>query len=186
MNLFHRWFCRSGIWKNIVATSLLPWVLEGIELGCNVLEIGPGPGVTTDQLCTRVGQLTCVEVNGRDAASLARRTAGQNVTVLHQDATAMTLPDGAFDGAICCTMLHHIPSPALQDQLLREVARVLRPGGVFAGIDSRYSRIFGLLHLFDTMVPVLPETFAARLEAAGFKDVQVTTRPREFRFHARR
>jgi SAM-dependent methyltransferase len=85
----------------------------------------------------------------------------------------LSLPDESFDGAFCFTMLHHVPSPALQDRLLKEGARVLHPGGVFAGTDSLYSRSFRLLHLFDTMVVVDPATFPERLRAAGFEDVQV-------------
>jgi ubiquinone/menaquinone biosynthesis C-methylase UbiE len=58
-------------------------------------------------------------------------------------------------------MLHHLPSVALQDHLLAEVARVLRPGGIFAGV-----------HLFDTMGVVDPGSFPKRLQAAGFVDVR--------------
>jgi ubiquinone/menaquinone biosynthesis C-methylase UbiE len=100
---------------------------------------------------------------------------------------AMSLPDESFDGAVCFTMLHHVPSVAKQDRLLRDVARVLRPGGLFAGTDSLYSRSFRLLHLFDTMVVVDPATFAARLEAAGFSEVHVDVmEPYAFRFRARK
>jgi SAM-dependent methyltransferase len=186
MNLAHRWLCRSKSWKNAVATHIVPWVLEGIDLGSNVLEIGPGPGVTTDLLRDRVKHLTCVEIDRRYADALARRMAGSNVTVLCEDATAMSLADAAFDGAVSMTMLHHIPSPGLQDRLLKQVARVLRPGGVFVGVDSVYSRSLRLLHLFDTMVLVDPGTFAERLRIAGFKDVQVDVNPYAFRFFARR
>jgi SAM-dependent methyltransferase len=186
MNLAHRWLCRSKSWKNAVATHIVPWVLDGIDLGSNVLEIGPGPGVTTDLLRDRVKHLTCVEIDRRYADALARRMAGSNVTVLCEDATAMSLADAAFDGAVSMTMLHHIPSPGLQDRLLKQVARVLRPGGVFVGVDSVYSRSLRLLHLFDTMVLVDPGTFAERLRSAGFKDVQVDVNPYAFRFFARR
>jgi SAM-dependent methyltransferase len=130
--------------------------------------------------------LTCVEIDRGFADALARRTAGSNVTVLCEDATAMSLASAAFDGAVSLTMLHHVPSAGLQDRLLSEVARVLRPGGVFVGVDSVYSRSLRLLHLFDTMVLVDPSTFPARLHAAGFKDVHVETNPYAFRFFARR
>jgi SAM-dependent methyltransferase len=84
-------------------------------------------------------------------------------------------------------MLHHVPSEALQTRLLAEVARVLRPGGMFAGTDSLYSRSFRLLHFLDTMVVVDPSTFPARLKAAGFGDVQVDVlKPYAFRFRARK
>jgi ubiquinone/menaquinone biosynthesis C-methylase UbiE len=111
---------------------------------------------------------------------------GKNVTVVRADATAMSFPDEKFDGALSFTMLHHVSSPALQDRLLAEVARVLRPGGIFAGVDSLYSRGFRLLHLFDTMVVVDPSSFPRRLEAAGFVDVQVDVNPYAFRFRGRR
>ena len=186
MNFLHRRLCASDGWKTKVETRIIPWVLEGVDLGGNVLEVGPGPGVTTDLLRDRVERLTCVEIHRGFADSLRRRTSGQNVTVLCEDATAMSLPDAGFDAALCFTMLHHVPSAALQDRLLREVLRVLRPGGVFAGVDSRYSRFFRLLHVFDTMTVVDPETFPRRLQDAGFEDVRVDVNPYAFRFRARR
>ena len=186
MNFMHRRLCRSARWRQTVEAYILPWTLEGVDLGSNVLEVGPGPGVTTDLLSPRVAHLTCVEIDRRLADSLSRRTAGGNVTVLCEDATRMSLSPTSFDGAVCFTMLHHVPSPAMQDRLLAEVARVLRPGAVFAGTDSLYSFPFRLLHLFDTMVPVDPGGFAKRLAAAGFTEVQVDTNPYAFRFRARR
>jgi len=186
MNRVHRWLCRSARWQRTVETQILPWVLDGVDLGAEVLEVGPGPGITTELLCARVSHLTCVEIDDGLAASLARRMAGRNVTVLHEDATATSLAEAAFDGAVSFTMLHHVPSVALQDRLLAEVSRVLRPGGIFAGVDSLYSRAFGLLHLFDTMVVVDPRTFPQRLEAAGFEGVEIEINAHAFRFRARR
>jgi hypothetical protein len=84
-------------------------------------------------------------------------------------------------------MLHHVPSAALQDRLMTEVARVLRPGGTFAGTDSLYSRSFRMLHLCDTMVIVDPATLPSRLRSAGFDDVHVDVmKPYAFRFRARK
>jgi SAM-dependent methyltransferase len=179
--------CRSDYWRKAVETYIFPWVLDGLDIGPSVLEIGPGPGVTTDLLRTRVDRLTCVEIDQRCADSLQRRMARHNVTVLHQDATAMRLPEATFDTALSFTMLHHVASEGLQNRLLAEVCRVLRPGGVFAGTDSLYSRTFRLLHLFDTMVVVDPCAFPERLKAAGFDEVQVDIlQPYAFRFRARK
>jgi len=187
MNLAHRWLCRSAYWRKTVETYILPWVLDGLDIGANVLEVGPGPGVTTDLLRGRVDHLTCVEIDRAFANSLSHRMSGHNVTVVRQDATAMSFPDATFDGAVSFTMLHHVSSEALQNRLLAEVARVLRPGGVLAGTESLYSRSFGLLHLFDTMVVVDPCTFPERLRKAGFDDVQVDVlKPYAFRFRARK
>lgn len=183
MNLIHSYLCNSEGWRRQVREQVLPWALEGIELGGEVLEIGPGYGATTDLLRQRAGRLTCVEVDAGLARRLQQRMPG-DVTVLCQDATRMQLPDASFDAAVCFTMLHHVPSAELQDRLLAEVARVLRPGGIFAGRDSRYSRRFHMLHLFDTMTVVNPEGFAPRLRAAGFARTQVDVAPGAFRFRA--
>ena len=186
MNGVHRWMCRSAFWRKVLEQKIMPWVLSGVELGEEVLEVGPGPGLTTDLLRPRIARMTALEIDPALADSLAVRLGGSNMTVIRGDATAMPFEDTRFSGAVSFTMLHHVPSPALQDKLLREVRRVLRPGGMFAGVDSRQSLSMRLLHIHDTLVPVNPDTFSARLEAAGFQDVFIETNDQAFRFHARR
>lgn len=186
MNLLHRRLCASSRWKALLGERILPWALEGLALGSDVLEIGPGYGAVTERLCSRVGHLTCVEIDRALAEKLRVRTQCQKLTVVCESATAMSFPDSAFDGVVCFTMLHHVPSAKLQDQLLAEVARTLRTGGIFAGTDSRYSRFFGLMHLFDTMVVVEPSSFTDRLRSAGFEDIQVDVAPGMFRFRGRK
>jgi SAM-dependent methyltransferase len=186
MNALHRWLCGSSLWKNAVERHMFPWVLEDMTIGPHVLEIGPGPGVTTELLRPRIERLTCVEIDCGLALRLSRRMAGRDVGILCADATAMPLPDGACDTALSFTMLHHVPSTALQDRLLAEVARVLRPGGTFAGADSLASPLFRLLHLGDVMHPIDPRGFAARLSAAGFVNPQIDVRSHDFRFRATR
>ena len=186
MNWFHRQVCRSGRWRRRVEGELLPWALRGVELGDDVLEIGPGPGVTTDLLRGRTRRLTALEVDAAAAASLERRLVGSGVRVVHGDGAAMPFADGAFSGVVSFTMLHHVPSAALQDRLLAEARRVLRPGGVFAGFDGVGSFLFRLIHLGDTYTPVDPAAFARRLEAAGFAEVAVERERRRFRFRALR
>jgi SAM-dependent methyltransferase len=186
VNLLHRRLCASTSWARAVRTSILPWVLDGVDLGSSVLEVGPGYGAATDCLRERSGHLTCVEIDRAISTRLAERMPGDRVTVLCEDATQMSLADATFDGAVSLAMLHHMPSVALQDRLLAEVARVLRPGGMFAGFDGATGPLFRLLHVFDTMTVIDPDTFAPRLAKAGFSDIAIDARPRGFRFLARR
>jgi ubiquinone/menaquinone biosynthesis C-methylase UbiE len=186
MNLVHRWLCRSAGWQKTLDQRILPWVLAGVELGDTVLEVGPGPGLTTDILRPRVKRLTAIEIDGRLAARLADRLSGTNVEVVRGDATAMPVADRRFSGAVSFTMLHHVPSVELQDKLLREVCRVLKPGAVFAGVDSRTSWSMKVIHIADTLVPVDPQTFAARLRAVGFEKPEIETNEHAFRFRARK
>jgi len=185
MNYLHHKLCSSAQWKEAVQRYAFPWTLEDIDLGSEVLEVGPGYGVATELIRKRVQHLTCVESDGKLAESLRRRFEG-NLTVRCEDATAMSLPDNSFDGAVCFTMLHHIKSAELQDRLFTQVARVLKPGGIFAGTDSLKGRFMRLTHLFDTLVLVDPETLPRRLVSAGFEDAGVDVNPYAFRFRARK
>lgn len=186
MNLLHRRYCRSRQWAALVADHLLPWVLGESQLGQHALELGPGPGLTTDQLRHRVDRLTALEVDARDAANLAARLAGTNVTVVRADATHLPFPDGLFSAVVAMTMLHHVASPRAQDRLFGEARRVLEPGGLFCGCDSRPNLRWRALHVLDTMTVLDPATLSARLEAVGFTAVVVKMTPRRVSFRARR
>ena len=96
----------------------------------------------------------------------------------------MSFADSTFTGAVSFTKVHHLPSHALLDQLLREVYCVLAPGATFAGSDSRTSPVFRLAHVADTTVIVAPDTFADRLRTGGFAAVNVQSGKGAFRFRA--
>jgi mono/diheme cytochrome c family protein len=185
MNLLHQWLCRSARWQKKV-DERVPWVLNGKNLGTALLELGPGPGLTTEVLRRHVPFVTALEIEVRSATSLASRFQGMNVEVVAGDATEMPFQDAHFSSAVSFTMLHHVTSPALQDELFREVHRVLKPGGYFLGCDSLRSWLMSLIHIGDTLVPVEPKTVATRLEEAGFESVEVEVGAAAFRFSARK
>jgi SAM-dependent methyltransferase len=108
------------------------------------------------------------------------------VRVVRGDGAALPFRDGSFDAAAVLTMRHHGPSAGRQDQVLAEVARCLRPGGLLVVSETLPSMRFRLYHLADTMVVVDPEELPERLRAAGFDEVSVTTRANRLRFRARR
>ncbi|MDQ2789543.1 MAG: class I SAM-dependent methyltransferase [Actinomycetota bacterium] len=183
MNVIHRRLCRSDYWTKLVRSQLLPWALRGVLLDGEVLEIGPGYGVTTRWLAERANHLTAIEVDPALAADLRAELTGR-VDVRHGDGSALPFADASFDAVVCFTMLHHVPSAQLQDRLFAEACRVLRPGGVFAGSDSRLSLRFRLVHIRDTMVVVDPDTLPDRLRLAGFTDPRVELGGRSLRFTA--
>jgi len=171
MNLMHRKLCASRHWARTVADTLPGW-LAGIDLGEDVLEIGPGFGATTRVLVDRVPRLTALEIDEASARDLRAEFDGR-VAVVHGDGGSMPFPDGRFSSVVCFTMLHHVPSTHAQDRLFAEARRVLRPGGLFRGVDSQPSLAFRLLHLGDTMVVVDPTTLSGRLADAGFGSPKV-------------
>lgn len=186
MNRLHRWYCKSGHWKRTVENQILPWALDGIDLGDSVLEVGPGPGVTTDWLRCHAKHVDCLEIDHALAASLEHRFSASNVTIGCGDATAMPYEGGRFTSVVSFTMLHHILTTELQDRFFSEARRVLQPGGIFAGVDSLPSILMSIFHIRDTLTLVEPDTITQRLTSAGFRDVRVDAGQDRFRFSARR
>ena len=186
MNWFHQKVCRSERWRRRVASELLPWTLRGVELGEDLLEIGPGPGATTDLLRSLNCRLTVLEIEVAAAVALRERLSGTSVRVVHGDGAAMPFADGSFSGVVALTMLHHVSTAAAQDGLFSEARRVLRPGGVFVGFDGLDSLLFRLVHLGDGYLPVDPHTLGRRLQAVGFTDLMIEQERSRFRFQARR
>lgn len=189
MNDAHMEWLVSDEWRAWLGDVVVPYAfgtMAIVDLGVDVLEVGPGPGLTTDLLRTELERVTAVEVDAGLAESLAARLAGSNVEVVAADATSMPFGDGRFTGAVTFTMFHHVPTAALQDQLMAEVARVVRPGGVFVANDSVASDDLAALHDGDVYNPIDPATLESRLTAAGFVDIDVRCNPYAWAFHARR
>lgn len=186
MNPIHNVICSSRRWRRRAEDKLVPWALQDVELGGRVLEVGPGFGATTRVLTRRLGRLDVLELDERYCERL-RVQLGNRVSVTRGDATAMPYADGQFSAVLCFTMLHHIRSRELQDKAFAEAARVLAPGGVFAGTDSLgEGLVFKLIHVGDTLVPIDPDELPARLGAAGLTQPAVERVDGSFRFNARK
>ena len=100
--------------------------------GERVLEIGPGTGYYTLDVAEALGEEGALDILDVQAEMLdhtmarAREHGLGNVHPRLGDATGMPYEDGYFDGAYLVTVLGEVPD---QDAALRELARVLRPGG---------------------------------------------------------
>ena len=65
MNEAHK-KCGSDEWRQTMREIILPWALDGTDLGDDVLEVGPGYGATTDVLSQSVPRLTSVEIRSEE------------------------------------------------------------------------------------------------------------------------
>jgi ubiquinone/menaquinone biosynthesis C-methylase UbiE len=186
MNRYETWFCGSWLWRCLTRRQLLPWILQGSELGEHVLELGAGPGAATEELVLRAARVTSLEYDHAFTAKLGTRMSGANVTVIQGDAATLPFSDGTFSSAIAILMLHHLRSGELQDRALGEICRVLRPGGVFLAFEIQDGWLHRVGHIRSTFVPVTPASAFARLTAAGFSKVTVDFRRGGFRIRALR
>jgi len=173
MNDNHARVCTSPEWALHIQTDILPALTRDVDLGDRMLEIGPGPGAATEWLRGRVGALTAIEVDDTASALLASRYAGTNVEVVTGSAAELTYPDASYDSVGCFTMLHHVPTMALQNNILAEAFRVLRPGGVLIGSDSLASNDLHHFHADDTYNPVDPAWLLGRLQTLGFSAMTI-------------
>jgi 16S rRNA A1518/A1519 N6-dimethyltransferase RsmA/KsgA/DIM1 with predicted DNA glycosylase/AP lyase activity len=101
MNRLHPWVCGSGLWRPTVEKHVLPWALRGADLGDEILEIGPGPGLTRDVLRRRSGHVTAVEIDPKQARVAKARVNGSNAVPVEGDATQLPFPDQTFSAAAC-------------------------------------------------------------------------------------
>jgi SAM-dependent methyltransferase len=177
VNKWHE-LLRTPEWAAFLHEEILPAVTHGVDLGADLLEIGPGPGASTEWLRHRVSRLVALEIEPEAAEELGQRFAGTNVEAVTGDATALTYPDESFDTVGMFTMLHHVPTRAMQDAILAGALRVLRPGGTLIGSDSLASDRLHQHHEGDTYNPVEPAAFLTRLQTIGFGEITLTVSDR--------
>jgi ubiquinone/menaquinone biosynthesis C-methylase UbiE len=153
--------------------EVVTYMTANADLGESMLEIGPGPGASTEWFRHTVKRLVAVEIDESSAAGLAQRYEGTNVEVVVGDATKLAYPDESFDSVGCFTMLHHVPTARLQNAILAESLRVLRAGGVLVASDSLPSDGLHQFHVDDTYNPIDPGSLVTRLQTIGFDRITV-------------
>lgn len=169
----------------------------GLKPADHVLDIAAGTG---DQslLAARIvgsnGSVLATDISPEMlniAARLAQQEGLTNVTTRVMDAEQLDLEDNAFDAVICRLGLMLMPHP---QQAMREIRRVLKPGGKLAALVWSNNPLFSLSltimakHMQDTSIPASnpftladPAVFERELTGAGFHDVM--TRPIPFHSH---
>lgn len=121
-------------WRTIAnsATYLEPHLVEGASL----VDVGSGPGSITIEFARRLGIDRVLGIDGAEAAVAHAREAaaeaGLPVRFEHGDLYALPLDDDSVDIAHAHQVLQHLGDPV---GALREMARVVRPGGIVAARD---------------------------------------------------
>jgi SAM-dependent methyltransferase len=110
--------------------------------GLTVLDLGAGTGILTGQLAALGADVTAVEPHPEMLAELRRSM--PSVAVHAGSAESIPLPDGSVRAVLCGQAMHWFD----MDRALPEIARVLAPGGVVAGLwnsdDNRVEWVAGL------------------------------------------
>ena len=136
----------------------LRWVLAQANWqGARVADIGTGKGRFAIACARQGAKVYALDIAKEmlDEAGRNAHRAGARVRFVRGDAESLPFPERFFDVVICMETIMHVPHP---DQLVREVARIVRPGGrVIMSMTNKY-RINALLRL--------PEVLYRRLRPA--------------------
>ncbi len=135
----HESVLRSHRWRT--AENSCAYLLPHLEAGQRLLDVGCGPGTITIDLARRVapGDVLGIDVAPEvvDQAEEARQAAGaDNVRFSTGDIYALDHDDATFDVVHAHQVLQHLTDPVAA---LRELRRVLKPGGLLAVRDSDYA-----------------------------------------------
>lgn len=149
-----------------------------LSSGDTLLDLACGPGIYTRPFAREIAPGLAVGLDLspamlRHAGSRARAAGLRNLALVRGDALRLPFPDRRFDAVNCCGALHLFPDA---DVALREVHRVLKPGGRFTvaafrrgfapwdAVGSALRRLIGI-ESFDAA------ELEARLRAAGLDEV---------------
>jgi len=155
----------------------------GLRAGERVLDIGVGPGFLAAEMAAEVGPdgLVCGIDPSESMLAIARSRAGQTggapIELKPGGANTIPYPDASFDAATATQVLEYVEDiPGA----LREIRRVVRPGGRVLLLDTDWdsivwhstdlARMRRVLAAFEAHLsdPHLPRTLQRSLERAGF------------------
>jgi ubiquinone/menaquinone biosynthesis C-methylase UbiE len=132
-----RWYASLTLKSLDEFKSLAQRIACKVPRGNAVLEVAPGPGYFAIELAKRDGySITGLDIS-RSFVSIARNNAeraGVAVDFRQGDAAHMPFPDRSFDFLLCRAAFKNFTQPV---QALREMYRVLKPGGQALIIDLR-------------------------------------------------
>ena len=154
-----------------------------------ILDLGSGPGILACELAAEVGatgKVTAVDVSAEMNAIAARRVAeagfGERIEVVLGDAAALAFPDTCFDAAVSTQVLEYVEDV---HRALRELRRVLRPGGRLVVLDTDWDTLVWSARDESLAARIsdgwsghaphtrLPRVLAKQLRASGFQVTEV-------------
>lgn len=185
------WEKASGAYVRLIAPitrQSVPATLDAAKVakGMRVLDVCTGPGLLAHAAVARGAEAVGLDFSG-NLIEIARRAVPQ-AEFRQGDAQELPFDDESFDAVVCGYGIIHLPDP---EKGLREIHRVLKPGGTAAVStwaaakpSNGFGMIFGALNAHGNLdVPIPegpsflqfsePEDMTAALQATGFRDTAV-------------
>lgn len=159
--------------KNLVP-GRLAWFDRHIDWqGCDVLDLGCAGGFMAEAMAQRGANVTGIDpaAEAIDAARAHARSSGLRIGYDVGVGEALPYDDASFDAVVCVDVLEHVGDLA---KVLSEVARILRPGGMFLfdTINRNPLARLATITLAEDLLRLLPR---------GTHDPAMFIKPRELR-----
>lgn len=143
---------REGAFVHKLAEGVVQWLNP--QPGERILDLGCGDGQLSTSLAESGAQVVGVDAS----AAMVESARARGVAVEHAPAEQLPFPDACFDAVFSNAALHWVQG---QDAMMREVHRVLRPGGRFVAEMGGHGNI-----------AALRVAFAAVLARHGFENLR--------------
>lgn len=119
---------RGSVWRGTAVQDLVLATVDGLEPR-RVVEVGCGTGALAERVRAAGYEVLATDSSPR----MVELTQARGVPAQVADAAALPLADGSADVVLACWMLYHVPDLAAT---LRELRRVLRPGGTLIAVTN--------------------------------------------------
>ena len=184
-----RYLAKTGageIWNWEGPAGRLRWkrrvqmLTQHLAPGMKVLELGCGTAYFTRELAPTGAEIIAIDISPELLEMARTNCAASNVSFEIANAYALSYPDATFDSVVGSSVLHHLEI----EQALRQVYRVLRPGGVIAftepnmlnpqiAVQKNLPAIKKRLGDSPDETAFFRWSLLRRLEGAGFRDVRI-------------
>jgi SAM-dependent methyltransferase len=152
---YEKWM---GRWSRLVALEFLRWL--AIPPGLKWLDVCCGSGIVTEIIAeqSHPASIVGVDLSSAQVDHARSHRSRSNIRFELADATALPFKEAEFDIAVCGLGLNFIPDPV---RALKEIKRVLRPGGTVAVYVWDYAKGARFVREFwDAAIAVDPEAAA--------------------------
>ena len=130
-----------GLHERRTAAANASFLTQHLQPGMSLLDCGCGPGTITIGLADWVapGKVTGVDLDPKrvqQATEAAEAAGAANVAFQVGDIYQLPFPDASFDAAFMTYVLMHLKD---RQSAVREVMRVLKPGGIFGAREMNHN-----------------------------------------------
>lgn len=153
-----------------------PALLGLLDPSWVVADIGCGTGNAPEHLASHVKRVIAVDQSQPMLDAAAKRLSRfDNVEFRHGSAEALPIDDGSIDAAVCVLVLHHLDDPVVA---LREMRRVLKPGGVTLIVDmTAHQREEFRQRMGHRRLGIAADEMTAMCDEAGLTEARVSALP---------